>query len=147
MESVHFTQEKIQDLITKARQVRSNSHSPYSKFRVGAVLVTDDDVEFKGCNVENLADGSSTCAEVCAIVKAVSEGYKHFKAVVITGDLEDYLYPCGNCRCVLAEFGDMEVFLTKSTGTEYRFHRLSEIYPGSFKTMSGLLNKQPNGTN
>ena len=60
-------------------------------------------------------------------------------------DLEDFLYPCGNCRCVLAEFGDMEVFLTKSTGTEYRFHRLSEIYPGSFKTMSGLLNKQPNG--
>ena len=94
-----YSEERIQELIVKARKVRERSYSPYSKFRVGAVLVTTEEKEYYGCNVENVAFGSTTCAEVvcswfrflasidfqCAIGKAVSEGDREFKAVVITG--------------------------------------------------------------
>ena len=60
-------EQRIQDLIVKARKVRENSYSPYSKFRVGAVLVTTEEVEYTGCNVENVAYGSTTCAEVVGL--------------------------------------------------------------------------------
>ena len=62
--SAHFTNESIRHYLEKAREARSNSYSPYSKFKVGAVLVTDNDVVFTGCNVENVAYGSTVCAEV-----------------------------------------------------------------------------------
>ena len=59
-----YDKERIQDLIVKARNAREKSYSPYSKFRVGAVLVTVEEKEYTGCNVENVAYGSTTCAEV-----------------------------------------------------------------------------------
>ncbi|CBY06979.1 unnamed protein product [Oikopleura dioica] len=132
----------VLELLQKARAVRENAYAPYSKFRVGAALLTSDGKIFTGCNVENLAYGSATCAERTGICKAVSEGSRHFTACMITSDLEDWIYPCGNCRQTLAEFGDLTLILTKNEGEETKIMKLSEIHGGSFATMNNLLNKE-----
>ncbi|CAG5103260.1 Oidioi.mRNA.OKI2018_I69.chr1.g689.t1.cds [Oikopleura dioica] len=134
--------ESILHLLQRAREVRENAYAPYSKFRVGAALLTTDGKIFTGCNVENLAYGSATCAERTGICKAVSEGSRTFSACLITSDLEDWIYPCGNCRQTLAEFGDMTLILTKNEGDETKIMKLSDIHGGCFATMNELLNKE-----
>ncbi|CBY15877.1 unnamed protein product, partial [Oikopleura dioica] len=118
-----------------------NAYAPYSKFRVGASLLTTDGQIITGCNVENLAYGSTTCAERTAVCKAVSEGYRKFSACLITSDLKDWIFPCGNCRTTLEEFGDLTLILSKNEGQETKIMKLSEIHAGSFATMNKLLNK------
>ncbi len=74
---------KTKNLIRHALRVRKNSYSPYSKYSVGAALLTKTGKIFTGCNVENVAYGESICAEKSAVVKAVSEGYKNFTTIVV----------------------------------------------------------------
>ncbi|CBY19491.1 unnamed protein product [Oikopleura dioica] len=154
--------EIILELLEKARSVRKdfeqsleNAYAPYSKFRVGASLLTTDGQIITGCNVENLAYGSTTCAERTSVCKAVSEGYRKFSACLITSlvqfckvlniyklrDLKDWIFPCGNCRTTLEEFGDLTLILSKNEGQETKIMKLSEIHVGSFATMNKLLNK------
>ena len=71
-------------LVSKALEAKTNSYSPYSKFRVGCSLLTEDDTIFTGCNVENASYGLTICAERTAICKAVSEGHKKFKAIAVS---------------------------------------------------------------
>lgn len=121
-------------LISAARKAKEFSYSPYSNFRVGAALLTEDGRIFTGCNVENVAFSPSVCAERTAVVKAVSEGYRNFQAIVVTGDNGDYLAPCGVCRQVLAEFCDLEHFqvILANDENDYKIMKLSELLPGSF---------------
>ncbi|CAK9828568.1 Cytidine deaminase [Anthophora retusa] len=103
----------IQTLIKKAIAVREYSYSPYSKFKVGAAILCDDGTIFTGCNVENAAYPVTTCAERTAIVKAVSEGKRKFKAITVIGDQgTTFTTPCGFCRQAIAEFGDTTIYLT-----------------------------------
>lgn len=92
-------------LIKESTKAKDNSYSPYSKFRVGAALLTDDCQLFTGCNVENASYGLSICAERTAIVKAVSSGYRKFKQLAVSTDMDEYGSPCGACRQFIAEFG------------------------------------------
>ena len=124
---------EYQNLVLKAMQARKNSYSPYSKFKVGAAVLTDDGKIYTGCNIENASYGATNCAERTAIFKAVSEGYKTIKAIAIVGVENDYTYPCGICRQVIAEFStdSTKIILVKGE-TEYLVKTLAEILPGAF---------------
>jgi len=88
-----------------AREAAEHAYAPYSRFRVGAALLCEDETIFIGVNVENRSYGLTMCAERSAIGAAVSAGRTRFKAIAIAGLDADYpLPPCGACRQVLSEF-------------------------------------------
>jgi cytidine deaminase len=104
--------DKINLLLKEARSAQKRSYSPYSNFRVGAAILTNDGKIFSGCNVENVSYGLSICAERVALFKAVSEGNEKFEAIAISGSSKKATFPCGACRQVLAEFSkNMKVYL------------------------------------
>lgn len=115
-------------------EARKSAYVPYSGFPVGAVLVGKDGELYKGCNIENSSYGLSNCAERTALFKAVSVGVKDFKALVVTGDTEGPISPCGACRQVISEFcaGDMPVYLTNIQG-EVLETTVEKLLPGAFK--------------
>ncbi len=116
-------------LINIAIESASNAYAPYSKFHVGAVLLTGDGRTFAGCNVENLSYGLTICAERSAVFSAIAEGCRDFMKIVVAADTEEPISPCGACRQVLAEFNpDMEIILANFRGKKERF-RLSELLP------------------
>ncbi len=120
-------------LIAAARTAQRNAYAPYSKFRVGAALLTDRGKVFTGVNVENASYGLTICAERVALTKAVSEGHKKFRALAVVAPSKS-LSPCGACRQVLAEFGEMVVLCADSRNTRrVRIHLLSELLPNAFK--------------
>lgn len=123
----------IEKLVEQAIVARENAYVPYSKFPVGAALVTDNDTVYLGCNIENASYGLANCAERTAIFKAVSEGERHFKYLVVSGDTEGPISPCGACRQVIAEFcaPDMPVRLVNLKGA-YQETTVSELLPGAF---------------
>ena len=84
-------------LIREAITAKEMAYAPYSHFRVGAALLTKEGKIYRGCNIENVAFTPTNCAERTAFFKAVSEGEKEFAAIAVTGDADDYLYPCGVC--------------------------------------------------
>lgn len=124
---------EYEKLVSQALQARKNAYAPYSDFKVGAAVLTDDGKIFTGCNIENASYGATNCAERTAIFKAISEGYKTIKAIAIVGVQNDYTYPCGICRQVIAEFAteDTKIILGKNEN-EYLVKTLEEILPGAF---------------
>lgn len=128
----------IQKMIKMAMEQLKYAYAPYSGFKVGAALLDVDGRIFTGCNIENAAYGPSNCAERTAIFKAVSEGSKHFKMIVILGGkdgiIEDYCPPCGVCRQVMAEFcvpEEFQIILAKNE-TDYKVYTLAQLFPESF---------------
>jgi len=106
-----LTKELEKILINKALEARDNSYSPYSKFPVGAALLTKNDEIFIGTNVENSSIGLTICAERSAICAAVSNGDREFRTLVVAGPLDSPVSPCGACRQFMCEFGDFEVII------------------------------------
>lgn len=100
-----------QILIDKAKEAMFNAYSPYSKFQVGAAILTEDGRIFTGCNIENSSYGATICAERTAAVKAVSEGAIHFKAIAIVCSSKEFAFPCGICRQFVGEFMDKDGML------------------------------------
>lgn len=96
-------------LIEGAFLARESAYSPYSKFRVGAALLTAKDEIVRGANVENASYGGTICAERTALVKAVSEGIKSFKALAVITDVNQAISPCGMCRQFIREFCPSEM--------------------------------------
>ena len=95
----------IEELFAEASKAADFAYAPYSKFRVGAALLSDDGTIITGCNVENRSFGLTICAERTAVVKALSSGQRSFKALAVsTPDSEIPVGPCGACRQVLSEF-------------------------------------------
>lgn len=129
----------MEELAKEALRMREYSYVPYSHFRVGAALLTQNGKVYTGCNIENAAYTPTNCAERTAFFKAVSEGEHEFSAIAIAGGAEDaeeldYCSPCGVCRQVMMEFCDPETFqviLVKSE-TEYKIFTLKEILPLGF---------------
>ena len=122
-----------QELIEKARLARLSAHAPYSRFQVGAALLTSDGRVFTGCNVENSTYGLSMCAERVAIFKAVSEGMQEIAKVVVVTNSDELTPPCGCCRQMTWEFGseDTEVVIANLAGA-VRTHRIKELLPRAF---------------
>ena len=128
----------IQELARTALSMRKMSYTPYSRFNVGAALLSKDGKIYTGCNIENASFTPTNCAERTAFFKAVSEGVKEFTAIAIAGgpageDPIDYCPPCGVCRQVMSEFctDSFEIILVKSE-TEYETFTLPEILPKRF---------------
>lgn len=121
----------------QALDARSQSYSPYSKFRVGAALLAEDGQVFTGCNVENCSYGGAICAERTAYVKAVSSGVRKFKAIAISSDLkDDWITPCGICRQFMVEFSDDEFPVIAVKAGDYKVYRvwkLGELLPYAFR--------------
>ncbi len=124
--------EDLQKLIEAAKNARENASAPFSDFKVGAALLTNDDEIFTGCNIENASYGLTMCAERVAIFKAISEGRREFQKIVVAADTEDLTPPCGACRQIIWEFcGDVEVVLTNLDGKTETM-RMSELFPRAF---------------
>lgn len=129
---------KTEELIEKAFEAREASYSPYSKYKVGAALLTKDGKVYKGCNIENASYTPTNCAERTAFFKAVSEGEREFEAIAIVGGYdgspEDYAYPCGVCRQVMMEFCDPKSFhvITAVSRDKYIDKTLEEMLPYGF---------------
>ena len=92
------------DLIDLVVETTKNAYVPYSHFPVGAILVAKNGQVFTGVNVENASFGLTNCAERTAIFKAVSEGFLDFEELIVYGETEKPISPCGACRQVMAEF-------------------------------------------
>jgi cytidine deaminase len=119
-------------LVTAARKARKHARADYSGFKVGAALETADGTIVTGCNIENASYGLTLCAERVAMFKAISDGYKRFRRIVIVADTQDPTPPCGPCRQILWEFGgDLEVILADLRRERSR-HRLSDLLPLPF---------------
>lgn len=107
----------FQTLIAAARKVKRRAHAPFSRFRVGAALLSSDGRVYTGCNVESSSYGLTICAERTAIFKAISEGKRNFEAIAITSDGRGVTPPCGACRQVLWDLaGNITVILASNTG-------------------------------
>lgn len=122
-----------QKLIEAALSARENAYVPYSHFKVGAALITEDGRIFTGCNIENASYGAANCAERTAIFKAISEGYTTINALAVVGDVKNYTYPCGICRQVIAEFSNKDtVVIIAKNKEEYIVKSIKDILPGAF---------------
>ena len=117
-----------------ALAVRLNAHAPYSKFHVGAAILTADGEVFAGCNVENASYGLTICAERVAVGSAVAAGHKEIVAVAVASSGAHS--PCGACRQVLSEFGPaMEVILVDADDpTKTRTTTLAALLPEQFSS-------------
>ena len=100
------------ELIDLAVKTSENAYVPYSHFPIGAVLVTDDEKIYTGVNIENASFGLTNCGERTAIFNAVSEGERSFKELIIYGQTEKPVSPCGACRQVMAEFFEPDLPVT-----------------------------------
>lgn len=126
---------KTPDLIDAARAAAEGSYSPYSGFKVGAVVVGLDDELFTGANVENAAYPSGSCAEATAINAAVSHGLRVIDTVVVAcvdATDVDRAYPCGRCLQIMSEFGVRRVVVTAGVGSQVMEHTLDELLPHRF---------------
>ena len=122
-------------LMNNAKDASRNSYSPFSRFAVGAAVLTASGKIFKGCNVENSSFGLTICAERCAIFKAVSDGENEIIAVAIYSPNADSCYPCGACRQVMYEFqGDNQEIevITENLG-QLEINKLSYFLPCGFR--------------
>lgn len=123
-----MSDKKLRDLALDASK---RSHSPYSKAKVGSVVVTEDGSTYQGCNIENSSFGGTVCAERVAIWKAVSEGHKNLKKIYVYTDAG--WPPCGMCLQVMTEFAslDLEITFGDKTGNETT-KKLGELLTHAF---------------
>lgn len=130
--------EVIREMIRKAEGMLARSYTPYSSFKVGAALLTEEGKIYGGCNIENVAYTPTNCAERTAFFTAVANGEKRFSAIAIVGGrdgvITDYCPPCGVCRQVMMEFCDPEDFrvITARSENEWKICTLAECLPEGF---------------
>ena len=122
---------KTDDLIARAKGARENAYAPYSRFSVGAAIVTAEGTIFTGVNVENASYGLAICAERSAAVAAVSAGYRDFDAIAVAGPDATVTAPYGACRQFLNEFNPaLTVAYTTPDGV--RVTTLDKLLPDAF---------------
>jgi len=124
---------RLDELFQSALAARRNAYAPYSRFEVGAAVLADDGRVFSGCNVENAAYPVGTCAEAGAIAAMIAAGAKRIEAVLVLGDGEALVTPCGACRQRIREFagGSAPVHIAGTTGIRQSF-ALDDLLPSSF---------------
>jgi cytidine deaminase len=123
-----------EQLLQSARKVMKNAHAPYSKFRVGAAILTTSGEIFSGCNVENASYGMTNCAERTAIFSAVAQlGPRiEIRAVAVTNDHGVACSPCGACRQVIYEFGPEAIVFFQGAKGPKQAH-IRELLPEGFR--------------
>lgn len=120
-------------LIEAAKSVQSRAHAPYSKFKVGAVIIADDEQQYVGCNVENAAYPLGQCAEAGAISSMIANGAKQIKEILVIGPTDELCSPCGGCRQKISEFAtaDTKVHMATQAG-DVTTVTIAELLPYAF---------------
>ncbi|WP_053364136.1 cytidine deaminase [Bacillus sp. FJAT-27251] len=120
-------------LIEEAKEAMKKAYVPYSKFQVGAALLTEDGKVYQGCNIENAAYSMCNCAERTALFSAYAHGDRKFKTLAVIADTDRPVSPCGACRQVISELcpKDMKVVLTNLNG-DIKEITVEELLPGAF---------------
>lgn len=122
------------ELIEAATAVRENAYAPFSSFRVGSALETDDGELISGCNVESASYGLTVCAERVAIWKAISQGKRKIVRIAVVADTEELTPPCGVCRQIIWEFGgDIPVVMANLHGKTETV-QMKDLLPRAFDT-------------
>ena len=124
--------EEYKKLISKAKKARKKAYTPYSKFKVGAAVLSVDGKIFTGCNIENASFGLAVCAERVAIFKAISEGTTKFEAIAVIGDTDKPCSPCGACRQVISEFGEDIPLIMANLNGAVKIKKIKELLPEAF---------------
>jgi len=120
-------------LVEKAIEAKKNALPTYSKFHVGAALLTEDDKIYTGSNVESSSYSLTLCAERNAVFKAITEGERKFKAMAVAGDTIGFISPCGACRQVISDLcGEIDIIMIDSKKNT-KIHKTSELLPFAFK--------------
>ena len=126
----------MRDLLNRALEARENAYAPYSDYRVGAALLTEDGRIFVGSNMENASYGATLCAERSAFASAISSGVRKFKAIAIAGGkekAEESVHPCGICRQVMAEFCSEDFKIIYGNEETLKECTLAQLLPLSFR--------------
>lgn len=141
--------QQLEMLFKEAKKVAERAYAPYSNFKVGVVLLIDDGNDkssqfaaYTGCNIENASYSLTCCAERVAIFKAISDGNKKFKAMILYSTSDKPVSPCGACRQVLSEFADLDMKIysignfndNNISKTTYVVYTLKELLPHSFSS-------------
>lgn len=125
------------DLLKKAKEASKNAYAPYSKFSVGACVLTKSDQTYIGCNMENASYGMTICAERNALANAIANGENDIEAIAIYSPNMKNCLPCGACRQVIFEFQkDNEIkIITEAEieGQGYNITTINKLLPGGFK--------------
>ncbi len=123
----------VTTLIEEAKIARQKAYVPYSKFQVGAALLTKDGKVYHGCNIENAAYSMCNCAERTAIFSALAQGDRNFESLAVIADTDRPVSPCGACRQVISELcsKDMKVTLTNLKGDMLEI-TVEDLLPGAF---------------
>jgi cytidine deaminase len=131
--STPLAPQQIERLLEAARAAQQRAHAPYSRFRVGAAVLDEQDRVHAGCNVENAAYPLGTCAEAVAIGALVTNGGRRVLALLVVGDGENLVTPCGGCRQRLREFAaaDTPILVADRERVRARF-TLEQLLPHSF---------------
>jgi len=124
----------IDFLLATARSAREKARADYSRFRVGAALLTKSGKVYSGCNIENLSLSLSLCAERIALLKALSEGESEFVALAVVTSSSRPATPCGACRQLLWEYApDLQLILAGAGGGDYEIADLPGLLPRPFR--------------
>ena len=138
MDASKISDRPVAELIRSAMEARKKAYAPYSGYMVGAAVLTNELRIYTGCNIENAAYTPTVCAERTAILKAVSEGWRRFKAIAVVGSpkggITQYAFPCGVCRQVMREFADADNFvvIVAKSEQDYQALTLRELLPEGF---------------
>lgn len=123
---------EIEKLIEETIKNKKNSYSPYSNFRVSALVKTKSGRIFKGVNIENASYSPTICAERSAFASAISNGEREFSYIIINGDSKD-TFPCGVCRQFIREFADTDTKIVIANSTDdYKIYTIEDLLPHSF---------------
>lgn len=124
----------MEKLVEEARKALKNAYAPYSKFRVGAAVLTKNGKIYTGVNIENASYGLTICAERVAVFKAVSEGDREIEAVAVVVESDEPVAPCGACRQVIAEFNpDATIVMATADGKKVVTANLKDLLPSPFR--------------
>jgi len=123
---------QLRKLKTAAKAAAGRAHAPYSKFRVGAAVLTGSGKIFAGCNVENASYGLCNCAERTAIFSAVAAGEQKLKCVVVYTPTKNATAPCGACRQVIFEFGATVRVISICDGRDQIDGSIRSLLPAAF---------------
>lgn len=132
MDFINDREQTARKLFEIATEIRKNAYAPFSKFRVGAALLTAEGKIYTGVNVENSSYGATICAERTAFVKAISEGEREFVALAISAGETEAL-PCGICRQFIYEFAPEIAIITGTDNENINIRLLEDLLPMGFR--------------